>query len=139
MVLLCTPPGFRPQHLRAAIDAGKHVFCEKPVAVDAAGVRSVIESARLAKEKNLSLCSGFCYRYEQGKRETVKRIHDGLIGDVAAIHTTFLTGAAVVSRRQPEVEPDGAADAQLVLLHLAVRRLHRRAALPQHRQGPAGC
>ena len=55
VVLLCTPPGFRPQHLRAAIDAGKHVFCEKPVAVDATGVRSVIETAKLAKEKGLSL------------------------------------------------------------------------------------
>jgi myo-inositol 2-dehydrogenase/D-chiro-inositol 1-dehydrogenase len=91
VVLLCTPPGFRPQHLRDAIQAGKHVFCEKPVAVDAPGVRSVIETAKLAKEKNLSLCSGFCYRYEQGKRETVKRIHDGMIGDVAAMHITYLT------------------------------------------------
>lgn len=59
VVLLCTPPGFRPLHLRAAIESGKHVFCEKPVAVDAVGVRSVIESARLAKEKGVSLCSGF--------------------------------------------------------------------------------
>jgi len=65
VVLLCTPPGFRPIHLRAAIEAGKHVFCEKPVAVDAVGVRSVVESARLAKEKGVSLCSGFCYRYDQ--------------------------------------------------------------------------
>jgi predicted dehydrogenase len=91
VVLLCTPPGFRPLHLRAAIEAGKHVFCEKPVAVDASGVRSVIESARLAREKNLSLCSGFCYRYDQAKRETVKRIHGGMIGDVAAMHITYLT------------------------------------------------
>src|SRR5690242_21681863 len=51
VVLLCTPPGFRPIHLRAAVEAGKHIFCEKPVAVDVAGVESVIESARLAKEK----------------------------------------------------------------------------------------
>ena len=91
VVLLCTPPGFRPQHLRAAIDAGKHVFCEKPVAVDATGVRSVIETAKLAKEKGLSLCSGFCYRYDYAKRETVKRIHGGVIGDVSAMHITFLT------------------------------------------------
>jgi predicted dehydrogenase len=92
VVLLCTPPGFRPMHLRAAIDAGKHVFCEKPVAVDAPGVRSVIETAKLAREKGLSLCSGFCYRYDQAKRETVKRIHGGMIGDVSAMHVTFLTG-----------------------------------------------
>lgn len=92
VVLLCTPPGFRPLHLRAAIDAGKHVFCEKPVAVDATGVRSVIETAKLAQGKNLGLCSGFCYRYDHGKRETVKRIHGGMIGDVTAMHITYLTG-----------------------------------------------
>ena len=92
VVLLTTPPGFRPLHLEAAIKAGKHVFCEKPVAVDATGVRSVIESAKLAKEKNLSLCSGFCYRYDLAKRETVKRIHDKVIGDVAAMHITYHTG-----------------------------------------------
>ncbi|HYZ86168.1 MAG TPA: Gfo/Idh/MocA family oxidoreductase, partial [Bryobacteraceae bacterium] len=60
VVLLATPPGFRPTHLRAAIEAGKHVFCEKPVAVDAPGVRSVLETARLAREKKVSLVSGFC-------------------------------------------------------------------------------
>ncbi len=92
VVLLTTPPGFRPLHLDAAIKAGKHVFCEKPVAVDPTGVRSVIASAKLAKEKNLSLCSGFCYRYDLAKRETVKRIHAGMIGDVAAMHITYLTG-----------------------------------------------
>ena len=92
VVLLCTPPGFRPLHLRAAIEAGKHVFCEKPVAVDAPGVASVIESAKLAKEKNLCLCSGYCYRYDHAKRETVKRIHDGAIGDVTAMHITYHTG-----------------------------------------------
>jgi predicted dehydrogenase len=92
VVLLCTPPGFRPLQLAAAVEAGKHVFCEKPVAVDVAGVHSVLESAKLAKKKNISLCSGFCYRYDQAKRETVKRIHDGVIGDVTAMHITYLTG-----------------------------------------------
>jgi myo-inositol 2-dehydrogenase / D-chiro-inositol 1-dehydrogenase len=92
VVLLCTPPGFRPIHLKAAIEAGKHVFCEKPVAVDVAGAKSVIETAKLAKEKNVSLCSGFCYRYDHAKRATVKRIHDGMIGDVSAMHITYLTG-----------------------------------------------
>ncbi|HJZ54561.1 MAG TPA: Gfo/Idh/MocA family oxidoreductase [Gemmataceae bacterium] len=92
VVLLCTPPGFRPIHLRAAIEAGKHVFCEKPVAVDAPGVRSVIETAKLARQKNVSLCSGFCYRYDLAKRETLKRIHGGMIGDVQAMHITYLTG-----------------------------------------------
>ena len=63
VVLLATPPGFRPQHLRAAIQANKHVFCEKPIAVDAPGVRHVLETAKMAKEKNLSLVAGFCWRY----------------------------------------------------------------------------
>ncbi|MCE9567516.1 MAG: Gfo/Idh/MocA family oxidoreductase [Planctomycetes bacterium] len=92
VVLLTTPPGFRPIHLRAAVEAGKHVFCEKPVAVDAPGIRSVIESAKLAKEKGTGLCSGYCYRYDRAKRETVKRIHDGEIGDVVAMNITYHTG-----------------------------------------------
>jgi myo-inositol 2-dehydrogenase/D-chiro-inositol 1-dehydrogenase len=105
VVLLCTPPGFRPLHLKAAIEAGKHVFCEKPVAVDATGVRSVIETAKLAKERNLSLCSGFCYRYDLGKRETVKRIHSGMIGDVAAMHITYLTSPLWYRGSKPEWTP----------------------------------
>jgi predicted dehydrogenase len=92
VVLLCTPPGFRPMHLRAAVDAGKHVFCEKPMAVDGPGVRSVLESAAIAKQKGLCLVSGFCYRYDPPKRETIKRIHDGAIGDVLAIHCNYNTG-----------------------------------------------
>jgi myo-inositol 2-dehydrogenase / D-chiro-inositol 1-dehydrogenase len=90
VVLLTTTPHFRPMHLKAAIEAGKHVFAEKPLAVDAPGVRSVLETAKKAKEKNLSLLVGFCYRYEFAKRETVKRIHDGEIGDVTAIHCNYL-------------------------------------------------
>jgi predicted dehydrogenase len=89
VVLLATPPGFRPIHLRAAIDANKHVFCEKPMAVDAPGVRSVIETAEMAKQKKLCLVSGFCFRYDLAKRETINHIHDGAIGDVLAIHCNY--------------------------------------------------
>lgn len=92
VVFLCTPPGFRPMHLAYAVDKGKHVFAEKPMAVDAPGVRSVIESAKKAKEKNLMCASGYCYRYEFAKRETVKRIHDGMIGDVLNIQANYNTG-----------------------------------------------
>ena len=67
VVLLATPPGFRPAHLKAAIDAGKHVFCEKPMATDAPGVRSVLESVKSAKEKNLSLVAGFCWRRDTAR------------------------------------------------------------------------
>jgi len=60
VVILATPPGFRPQHLKAAVDAGKHIFAEKPVATDAPGVRSVLASVAEAKKKNLALVAGFC-------------------------------------------------------------------------------
>lgn len=68
VVLLAAPTCFRPQHLEAAVNANKHVFCEKPFAVDAPGLRRVMEAAKKAKEKNLSLVSGFCWRYHQPKR-----------------------------------------------------------------------
>lgn len=92
VVLLCSTPGFRPQHLAYAVEKGKHVFMEKPHATDATGLRSVLESVKKAKEKKLCLVSGFTYRYDEFKRETMKRIHGGAIGDVQTIHTTYLTG-----------------------------------------------
>ena len=84
VVLLCTPPHFRPLHLKAAVDAGKHVFAEKPCAVDAPGVRSVLATCEAAKKKSLSVVSGLCLRYDNAFRECVKRIHGGAIGDVLA-------------------------------------------------------
>jgi myo-inositol 2-dehydrogenase/D-chiro-inositol 1-dehydrogenase len=92
VVLLATPPGFRPAHLKGAIDAGKHVFCEKPMATDVPGVHSVIESANKAKEKGLALVAGFCWRYDKPRREFYKRIHDGAIGDIRAIYATYYAG-----------------------------------------------
>jgi myo-inositol 2-dehydrogenase/D-chiro-inositol 1-dehydrogenase len=91
VVLLATPPGFRPQHLRACVDAGKHTFVEKPVAVDAHGVRSVLETAKLAKAKNLSMVAGFCWRYSNYIVETFKQVHDGAIGDIVAYYATYYT------------------------------------------------
>ena len=69
VVLLTTTPAFRPMHIKAAIDAGKHVFAEKPMAVDGPGLRSVIESAKKAKEKNLALVDGFVWRWTKANRE----------------------------------------------------------------------
>jgi len=92
VVILATPPGFRPLHLKAAVEAGKHVFCEKPMATDAAGVCSVLESSRKAKEKNLSLVAGFCYRYHAGVRAIMQKIHQGAIGEIRALHTDYNTG-----------------------------------------------
>jgi len=93
VVLLATPPGFRPVHLKAAIAAGKHVFCEKPVATDAPGVRSVLETVEEARKKKLSLVSGFCWRYNLAERALFERIHDGAIGDIRAMYATYYTGA----------------------------------------------
>ncbi|MBN2292511.1 MAG: Gfo/Idh/MocA family oxidoreductase [Pirellulales bacterium] len=92
VVVLATPPAFRPEQLKAAVDAGKHVFCEKPVAVDAPGIRSVLESSRKAKEKNLSIVSGLCWRYDNGVKETMQRVLDGAIGDIKSMQETYLCG-----------------------------------------------
>lgn len=92
VVLLATPPGFRPWQLRAALEAGKHVFCEKPMATDGPGVRSVLESAQFAREKQLNLVSGFCWRYHSAKRATLAEIENGRIGDLRAVYTTYNTG-----------------------------------------------
>lgn len=92
VVLLAAPPGFRPQHLKAAVAAGKHIFCEKPMATDSPGVRSVLESVEIARAKKLALVAGFCWRYEFGRREFYKRVHDGAIGEVRAVYATYLTG-----------------------------------------------
>ncbi|MCX7046216.1 MAG: Gfo/Idh/MocA family oxidoreductase, partial [Candidatus Sumerlaeota bacterium] len=84
VVLLCVPPGFRPDHLEACVKAGKHVFIEKPAAVDPVGVRSVIASGELAKEKKLCIVAGTQRRHQKSYLETIKRIQDGQMGDVVS-------------------------------------------------------
>ncbi|EDY21345.1 oxidoreductase domain protein [Chthoniobacter flavus Ellin428] len=88
LVVLSTPGGFRPMLLDAAVKAGKHIFCEKPMGIDPTGVRSVRESVKLAKEKKLALRAGFNMRFEPAYREAMQRIHDGQIGDIVAIYST---------------------------------------------------
>ncbi|MBA2115118.1 Gfo/Idh/MocA family oxidoreductase [Bremerella alba] len=92
VVLLCTTPHFRPAHLEAAIAAGKHVFCEKPVAIDAPGCRKVMETVEKAKQKNLSIVSGLCWRYHPSVIATVEKIKEGLIGDVVSMQENYLAG-----------------------------------------------
>jgi myo-inositol 2-dehydrogenase / D-chiro-inositol 1-dehydrogenase len=82
LVILAEPPGFRPAHLDHAIRAGKHVFTEKPIAVDPVGVRSVIASAELARQKGLAIVAGTQRRHDPKYIETIRRIHDGAIGEV---------------------------------------------------------
>jgi predicted dehydrogenase len=82
MVILATPPGFRPIHLTAAVAAGKHIFAEKPVAVDPAGVRQVLKAYEDAKAKNLAIAVGTQRRHQAEYLATIKRIQDGAIGDI---------------------------------------------------------
>jgi predicted dehydrogenase len=100
VVLLCTPPGFRPMHLEAAVRANKHVFCEKPMAVDAPGVRRVIAAAQDARRRNIALVSGFCWRYHPGMRATFERIHNNAVGDITALQCTYNTGPIWVRQRE---------------------------------------
>jgi len=92
VVLLTTPPGFRPQHIKAAVEAGKHIFAEKPMGTDAAGVRMAYEAAKGAAAKKRAFVAGFCWRYDNPRREFYKRIHEGAIGQVRHIQATYLTG-----------------------------------------------
>ena len=82
VVLLVAPTAFRPDHLEAAVKANKHVFAEKPFAVDAPGIRRVMKTVEEAKKKNLSLVSGFCWRYHYPKRQVFKKVLDGQIGNI---------------------------------------------------------
>ena len=82
IVLLLTPPGFRPATVRAAVEAGKHIFMEKPAAVDPAGIRSLLESADLADQKKLSIAVGTQQRRQPQYQELMKRVHDGELGAV---------------------------------------------------------
>lgn len=101
VVILATPPHFRPMHLKAAIDAGKHVFAEKPVAVDAPGVRKCLEVCEEAGKKKLSIVSGLAMRYSYSHRETIRRIHQGDIGEIRALHGNDFRGPIWVKPRQP--------------------------------------
>jgi predicted dehydrogenase len=102
VVLLCTPPQFRPIQLKAAIEAGKHVFAEKPCAVDAPGVRSVLETCYKAKSKGLSVVSGLCLRYDTSFRECVRRIHGGEIGEVVMLQANDYRGGRWAKPRQKD-------------------------------------
>ncbi len=109
VVILTTPPGFRPQHLRACIDANKHVFCEKPIATDAPGVRSVMETTQIAKQKNLNLVSGFCWRYANHIVDTFAQLHSGAIGDILNYYATYYT-SPVKPMPKASTRPAGMSD-----------------------------
>jgi|SRR5262245_1764857 len=83
-VILATPPGFRPYHLEAAVEAGKNIFTEKPVAVDVTGIRKCLEAAKKSREKGLKVAAGTQRRHEAGYLEIMKRLHDGEFGEILA-------------------------------------------------------
>ncbi|MGO1068837.1 Gfo/Idh/MocA family protein [Lysobacter sp. CA199] len=92
-VILATPPAFRPEHLRAAIEAGKHVFTEKPIAVDSPGVRQVLALSDLADSKGLKIAAGTQRRHQAGYLETIQRIRDGAIGEIVAARAYWNQGS----------------------------------------------
>lgn len=111
VVVLATPPGFRPLHIDYAVSKGKHIFTEKPMAVDAPGVRWVMESVRKAKEQKITLVCGFCWRYQFQIRDGMAQLHDGKIGDLVAVHGTYLAGP-VKPMPPEETRPQGMGDVE---------------------------
>ncbi|MBL8733494.1 MAG: Gfo/Idh/MocA family oxidoreductase [Planctomycetes bacterium] len=101
-VILTTPPGFRPLQIEKAVAKGVHVFAEKPIASDALGVARVRAACELAKQKGLSVVSGLCYRYHDGRRAIIQRLQEGGIGDILAIQGSYVTGELWSFPRQPQ-------------------------------------
>jgi len=100
LVMLATPPGFRPQHIEATIRAGKQLFTEKPVAVDGTGIRKVLAAAEEAHKKGLSVVAGTQRRHQAGYIECMKRIHDGAIGNLVAGRVYWNQGDIWANKRQ---------------------------------------
>jgi predicted dehydrogenase len=100
VVIIAGASHFHPVHLRAAIDAGRHVFCEKPHALDVPGIRSVTETCEQARRKGLAIVSGLCWRYDPAVRETIKRVQDGAIGDIIAVQENYVGGPYAGRDRQ---------------------------------------
>ncbi|MES2924822.1 MAG: Gfo/Idh/MocA family oxidoreductase [Verrucomicrobiota bacterium] len=101
VVLLCTPPGFRPAHFEYAVKQGKHVFMEKPVAVDGPGIRKIIEAAKLADEKKLKVVCGLQRRYQDSYLQTLEQVRNGAIGDFVSSQVHWVSGGVWVRDRQP--------------------------------------
>ncbi|MHC4074243.1 MAG: Gfo/Idh/MocA family protein, partial [Planctomycetota bacterium] len=102
MVLLTTPPGFRPLHFEAAVKANKHVFMEKPVAVDVPGIRRMIAANKQAKEKRLAVAVGLNIRHQNSSREAVRHVHDGVIGQITFLRAYGNNAGVWVKPRRPD-------------------------------------
>ncbi len=101
VVLLASPPHYRPAQIEAAVAAGKHIFAEKPIATDPAGVRRVLAACQEADAKGLNVVSGLCWRYDQGVRETMGKLHDGAVGDIVSTQANYLTSPIWIRARKP--------------------------------------
>jgi len=101
MVLITVPSHFTPIYLKAAIEAGKHVFCEKTHAVDGPGIHLVTEATESARRQGLSVVSGLAWRYDTGVRETMKRVHDGAIGEILSVQEICNSGFLRSLPRKP--------------------------------------
>ncbi|OJV21362.1 MAG: dehydrogenase [Dyadobacter sp. 50-39] len=100
VVILATPPGFRPSHFEEAVKNNKHIFMEKPVATDAPGIRKVLELAEEAKKKKLNVVVGLQRHYQANYREAIKRIHDGAIGDIVGGQVYWVGSSPWMKERQ---------------------------------------
>lgn len=101
VVLLASPPHYRPDHIEYAVAAGKHIFAEKPIATDPHGVRRVEASCLQADAKGLNIVSGLCWRYDAGIRQTVEKIHDGAIGSIVTTQANYLSNPVWMKTRLP--------------------------------------
>jgi myo-inositol 2-dehydrogenase/D-chiro-inositol 1-dehydrogenase len=100
-VLLCTPPGFRPDHIEYAVKKGLHIFAEKPCATDAPGVRRILALENEMKRKSIGLLSGFNSRHVFHYADLIKAIHNGELGDVMSLYAYFNTGNIWYREREP--------------------------------------
>ena len=103
VVLIACAAKYHSEYLLAAVEAGKHVFVEKPHAIDPVGIRQILAAGEIAKRKNLSILSGLHCRFCPGHQETIQRIHDGAIGEIVAIEETFLRGPYNIVERDPQL------------------------------------
>src|SRR5689334_18509642 len=101
VVILTTPPGFRPIHFEEAIKQGKHVFMEKPVATDPAGIKRVLDAAAIAKQKKLNVVVGLQRHYQNSYRELIKRVNDGMIGEITSGQVWWNNDGVWVNMRKP--------------------------------------
>ncbi|MED5418131.1 MAG: Gfo/Idh/MocA family oxidoreductase [Verrucomicrobiota bacterium] len=116
VVLMATPPGYRPMMLRKCIEAGKHVFAEKPMAIDMAGIHHLMETAKIADEKKLAIQHGYCWRYSPANRVGFAKAHGGEMGRITSFVGTYL-GGTVRALAPDATKPEGMSDVEWQLRH----------------------